>query len=227
MLEERHYVNKTIFGILLLCVVASAGPITFTEQATHSGSLGGVNFANSLITIVLNGDTSTVFMSSAGVFIDFGTATVTVAGIGTATFTDEMEAFSDENSGAAGIADHNNSVQTDTITMFTDNSAFTGYFLEAPIGPLTGLGGFTGISFPTTSGAFVEANVGGNSTFSASAASTAPEPASHVLLAIGFACIFAVHWFARKDHVAREATTRGRRGHPSHSFPPLPPALRS
>jgi hypothetical protein len=180
--------TKTFLGIALLCGVASAGPITFTEQTIHSGSLGGTTFTNALVTIVLIGDTSTV-SSSGGVFTDFGTAIVTVAGIGSATFTDQMEAFSNQSAGIAGIADHTNSVQADAITLFTENSAFSGYALAMSIGPLSGPGGFTGISFPTSSGAFIEDNVGGTSTF---AASTSPEPTSQMLLVVGFASLFAV-----------------------------------
>ncbi len=51
-------------GILLASVMASADPITFTEQAMISGTLGSganaISFNNQLLTITFTSDTSLV-----------------------------------------------------------------------------------------------------------------------------------------------------------------------
>src|SRR5579864_1566342 len=72
---------------------AEATPITYTEQATGSGSLGGSPFTNKLTTITVTGDTSGVVQSPANFFHVDGPATVDVSGVGTAVFSDTIEAF--------------------------------------------------------------------------------------------------------------------------------------
>jgi hypothetical protein len=67
---------------------ASANPITYTSSAIASGSLGSNSFSNALVTITVLADTSGVSCASAGECTNHGTTSVSVAGIGTATFTD-------------------------------------------------------------------------------------------------------------------------------------------
>jgi hypothetical protein len=116
----------------LCCAAASAGPITFTETQNGIGSLGGKAFS-APVTIVLTSDTSTI-TGGSGVFFDIGPATVTVDGIGTATFTDTMEAAVSQGCPCAGISDET----TDLSVMFDTNSAFSTYGLSTAIGPLLG-----------------------------------------------------------------------------------------
>src|ERR1700719_2352887 len=84
-----------------------AGPITYTEQATASGSLGSTPFSSALVTITFTGDTANVTGGSGFFANNVGTATVNVSGIGTATFTSGLEVFDNQVStptAAAGIA---------------------------------------------------------------------------------------------------------------------------
>ena len=80
-------------AVACLCGCALGGTgraesITYTEQATASGSLGSTSFTNALVTLTFAGDTANVTQIGQGEFANStGTATVTVAGIGTATFT--------------------------------------------------------------------------------------------------------------------------------------------
>jgi hypothetical protein len=170
----------------LCCAAASAGPITFTETQSGIGSLGGTSFNNALVTIVLTSDTSTI--TGSGIFYDIGPATVTVAGVGTATFTDTMEVFSNQGNHAAGIEDAQPAMG-DVLDVF--NTAFDTYALNTAIGQLSGKPeGSPGQSFPTSLGAFILTSSGNGdhpATFTAATVGSVPEPATLGLLTAGIA----------------------------------------
>lgn len=131
---------------------ASAESITYTEQTIGSGTLDGMDFANVLITIALSGDTTTVLNEGGGLFYDFGSATVMVAGVGSASLTGPAQAnvFSNNPVGAAGIGDSG----SDILDIY--NSAFNSYSLVTAIGPITGPPNYIpGESFAVTNGDFV------------------------------------------------------------------------
>jgi hypothetical protein len=169
----------------LCCAAASAGPITFTETQNGIGSLGGTTFNNALVTIVLTTDTSTI-TGGSGAFSDIGPATVTVAGIGTATFTDTMEVFSSQGTHAAGIEEVSIG---DVLDVY--NAAFGTYALNAAIGPLSGNpGGNPTFSFPTSLGAFIlssSLNDEHPATFTTTTLGSVPEPGTLGLLGAGIA----------------------------------------
>ena len=170
----------------LCCAAASAGPITFTETQLGIGSLGVTSFNNALVTIVLTTDTSTI--TGSGIFYDIGPATVTVAGVGTATFTDTMEVFSNQGNHAAGIEDAQPAMG-DVLDVF--NTAFDTYALNTAIGQLSGKPeGSPGQSFPTSLGAFILTSSGNGdhpATFTAATVGSVPEPATLGLLTAGIA----------------------------------------
>ena len=90
--------------------------------------MGGIGFTDKLVTVVFTGDTGDVVGHGHGFFSDsVGTATVTVDGFATATFTDVMEAFDNQNFSlaAAGIADTTSGSVLDTFngTFLTSRSA--------------------------------------------------------------------------------------------------------
>jgi hypothetical protein len=179
--------NKRAILTTLCCAAASAGPITFTETQTGIGSLGGKAFNDVLVTIVLTTDTSTI-TGGSGVFFDIGPATVTVAGLGTATFTDTMQAVVSQGCPCAGISDET----TDRSVMFDTNSAFSTYDLSTAIGPLLGeSSGNSGLGFSTSMGAFILSsslnNEGHPATFTATTVGSVPEPGTLGLLAAGIA----------------------------------------
>ena len=74
--------------------IAHAGTVTYTGQITATGTLGTSSFNDALVTITEIADTSTITLQSPGVpgiYANVATeATVTIAGIGTATFTDPL-----------------------------------------------------------------------------------------------------------------------------------------
>jgi hypothetical protein len=134
----------------------------------------------------LTTDTSTI--TGSGIFYDIGPATVTVAGIGTATFTDTMEVFSNQGNHFAGIEDAQPAMG-DVLDVF--NTAFDTYALNTAIGQLSGKPeGSPGQSFPTSLGAFILTSSGNGdhpATFTAATVGSVPEPATLGLLTAGIA----------------------------------------
>jgi len=144
---------------------ASADPITYTESAIASGSLGSNSFSNAPITVTVFADTLGV-SCAGGLCTNNGTTSVSVVGIpGTATFTDfPVGVFASSGAVFAGVSDVGNTV-LDTVA-----SVFATYSLTTSIGPITGPVLFnSGLAFPTSEGNFILNSISGNqSTFSAS-----------------------------------------------------------
>ena len=84
---------------------AKAEFITFTESSTATGSLGGTTFTDALLTITSTGDTTQLQNPSLGFYaIDSLTANVTVAGVGSGSFTVATYVFSNQSTPGVGIA---------------------------------------------------------------------------------------------------------------------------
>jgi hypothetical protein len=179
---------------------ASASPIVYTDVTTASGTLGGTAFTDALITVTLTGDTSDVAFGPApfNVFlVNPGDATINIAGIGTATFTDLVEVLSTDTIPSPGpvgspyvmIATLDNPQGTSvTGVVLTSGAAFLGYGLQTSLGPITGTGGdASGPLGPhdTTLGTLIFSSstaTTGTSTFTAT---LVPEPTSLLLLGVG------------------------------------------
>ena len=197
--------GKGLFLALTFSLAASAGPITYTLTSTGTGTLGGVPFTDAVVTVTLVADTSTVII---GIVVppnpwlfNPGTATVSVAGLGTATFTDSIGIFSTFNDPTptlfgvpvVAILDLSNPSDPSSGTGILGQAGpeLLGYGLQTPFGPDTGLGGpWSGSHvtphFPTTVGDMTWA-IGqplGTSTFTAEVAT--PEPGTLLLLGTGF-----------------------------------------
>jgi hypothetical protein len=173
----RYRMLSALAFLLLYVAPAHATPITYTVTGTATGTFGLSAFTNALVTVTLVGDTG--FIGA-----DIGRATVNVAGLGTAAFTDTMVVTDNAGNPSVQISD----VTSNRLTFGTMAPAFATYDLRGPIGPIVGTslmnGPFT--LFPTTVGTFDLASVSGNaSTFTATTAASVPEPASLWLLGIG------------------------------------------
>ena len=172
---------------------ALADAATYTETDVASGSLGGASFSDALVTITLLGDTSTSTTGIFGALEVFGPATVTVEGIGTASFTDSLAVFDNQAIGVAGILDPSlGGIGLDVLD--TIDLAFGTYDLTTNIGPITDSSLFNPddgscyACFATTDGSFVLTSESGTSTFSALTA--VPEPCSLSLLGVGLSGLF-------------------------------------
>jgi hypothetical protein len=183
------------------CALAGTGraeSITYTLQFTAAGSLG--SFANAQVTFTGKGDTANV-MNFGGVFfaIDVTTATVTVAGLGTATFTDSISINNFQSAGFVGWNDNLVGDMGDVI-----NGVFATYDLKTSIGPVAGsvsAGTFVAppFSYPTSLGSLTFTSFGDTGTFTATAI---PEPASLTLLGIGAVGLIGYGWRRRQGTAA-------------------------
>ena len=185
----------------LLCVApAQATPITYTVTGTATGMLGVAAFTNALVTIALVGDTS--FIGN-----DVGSATVSVSGVGTASFTDIMFVTDNAANPSAQISDFTRN----QLIFGTMAPAFATYDLRGPIGPIAGTSLINAlVAFPTTAGNFDIASVVGNtSTFTATTASSVPEPAAMWLLGTGLLAAGARRW-RKKDMCLPESQSASR-----------------
>jgi PEP-CTERM motif len=183
-----------IAGAMSVAAPSLAVPITYTEQATGSGCLGGTSqadctanhgFTNATVLLRMTNDTAHVTGASP-LFENFGTVTVSVNGGPPATFTDPVtEVFSAQSPplpppANGGFSD----VTLGKDILDTADVAFATYDLKSSIGPITDTAIWSApIFFPVTGGFFNLAVVVGSSTFTA-VASTVPEPSSLALLAV-------------------------------------------
>jgi hypothetical protein len=133
----------------------TATPITFTETVTASGSLGANDFTNALVTITAIANTNGVRQvpGYAGVLgVNDTSVTITVVGIGTATFTGPVFTFVNTGIGQAGM-DSGTIANPGTDILDVNNSAFKTYDLKTSIGPVSGPPNTeAGQSYATTDG---------------------------------------------------------------------------
>jgi len=170
-----------VFAVAICSAAAHADSITFTDTGTASGSLDGTSFGSNLVTLTLTGDTSAITSPSSGILLLAGTATVSVAGVGSDTFTDSITIDCSAGPEACGFLDGGSSI------MLTFNPVLSTYGLTTAIGPLTGSNSYNpGLSFNTLSGTFVINSLPGDTTFTAVDNTTsAPEPNSLSMLGTG------------------------------------------
>jgi len=204
----------TTIGVLGWAAPTKASPITYTLTSIASGDLGATAFNNALVTVTLTGDTTGVFqldpVNFPGLFANVGTATLSIQGLGTAT-------FNSPNGYVAITGPPIPDIPTSffLIAQFEDltgtllthilglgDNGVAGYNMQSAFGPLTGagFGVVTGnvndpaTLFLTTSGVLkFGADAGGDPvTFTATVGAAAvPEPASVSLIGMGLGALAA------------------------------------
>ncbi|OPY13734.1 MAG: hypothetical protein A4E66_00650 [Syntrophus sp. PtaB.Bin001] len=186
----RHFCLALLLAVGLVLgssLPTFAAPITYMEQAIGSGSLDGSSFFDRLVTITFVGDTSTV-TGSAGFFTNsVGTATVSVAGVGSDTLTNAFVFVNQGWTPAAAVGFGDNMAGGSILD--TLHSAFASYDLTTAIGPQTGSTFYRNdLTFATGSGTF-HLDLAGDSTFTAT---TVPLPSALLLLGPGLVGLIGI-----------------------------------
>ena len=191
---------------VLLCGVtgAHATAITYTVSALASGSYQSQSFTNALVTIDFVSDTTTAHVHSGtpNTWMNTGSATITIEGLGTSPYDFGFVAFSEQGGPAhdcvaipcfAGIGSGG---PVGPTILGTDDSSFLTYDLTSATGPVTGPSEYT---LNSDFGGLILTSVDGTSTFSALTSSLptggTPEPGSLILLGTGVASLSG---FARR-----------------------------
>lgn len=193
-------------AVLSWVAPAEAIPITYTESATVSGSLGGVAFSDALMTITLTGDTANVMPYSPlpSILLNVGTATVTIAGLGAATFNNPNGYTAiavppgvvvEVSTPTFAIAQFDGPALSDGFTHIVglEDSTLKDYGLASAFGPIaaTGLPFLGSEKYGTTRGDLVLTSGSDTVTFTA----TIPEPSSLSLFGLGaLALLSALRW---------------------------------
>ena len=136
-------------GVAFLAVVfglASGGAsavradiIKYTESFVATGTLGGQSFTDQAVTLTAFGYTTTFFSTPVVAFVDAITATVSIDGLATASFTDTVDVFDFYDpsfGGIFGFTDENSTTGGDILDV--QASPFLTYGLTSPIGPIDG-----------------------------------------------------------------------------------------
>ncbi len=185
-------VLPSIAGIIMPAPSALAEPITYTEQVVASGSLDGTAFTDASVLLKMNNNTTNVVFYGTGYAANLGTATVSVGGVGTDTFKDQISAVDvfDGTPPYVGFEDLTIGqiilIQCGDSTCNLGDTTFGGYYLTTAIGPITGkTGQGVGVPIPTAGGGdLILSSTSGLATFTAT---VVPESSTWAMLLLGFA----------------------------------------
>jgi hypothetical protein len=172
---------------------ADAAFLTYIDTATLSGSLGGTSFTDAKVTVSGTGDTDDLYHFQGfptQPAINLPSTTVTVAGIGTATFTNPFAIVYGQGLRFAGFAE----LTTLHTVLGVQITTTRPYDLTTPIGPLPGVAEFTMVPFQTSLGV-LEITSSTTGTFTAA---IVPEPSSLALCGIAGVVGLAVARARRK-----------------------------
>jgi len=169
----------------------AAAPITYQEELTASGTLGGQSFSNADVVITQVSDTANVTNGGGGFFFNHGgTTTILIPGLGTATFTDETGAFVNFGSFGGFSGDTLNFPNNSSLVIVEDgpDAGFANYHLTTalpPVGPDSVICNCNVDGEHTSAGNLIFSSVS-HGVFSATGGlASVPEPGSALSLAAG------------------------------------------
>jgi len=178
-----------------------AGYLVYTTTDIESGQIGTQTFTNALVSYTTVADTNNITSTaiSGGVIyqVPNTSATVTIAGIGTASLTAMTQTFDNQtHGGVAGLAFATTSSQA--IILADINAALLTYNLNGPINVPGGVPlANPSIVIGTSLGNLVITGDTGPGTFSAAVPSV-PEPSSFVLVGVFGAFAGIAGWLRRR-----------------------------
>jgi hypothetical protein len=184
MYKTNSTAPAVVLGIVISFIAASpsfGSQITYTEQVTAQGTFNGSFFTDANVLLTMDNNTTNVSTVDSDIFINPGTATVSIDGGTPFTFIDTILVFSNQSLSIGGFVD--SEAKDDILDI--DSDSFATYDLKTSIGPLVGIGENTAGSFPTTGGA-LELDRVGDVTFTATTPGV-PEGSTWMMMLLGFA----------------------------------------
>jgi PEP-CTERM motif-containing protein len=173
-------------GLMLGVTLAHADLLVYSVQALANGSLNEQPFSNAVVTVTGIGNTNNITPTATGFTNNLITTTVTVAGLGTDTFTSPLTVF-DYQSGTFGpYATIMNVVPTTSLG--TSSATFGTYTLSTSI-TVTGMIFMVTLGGNTLAGTFSMTPVSPTETSTFTARAPVPEPLSSTLLLLGVAVL--------------------------------------
>lgn len=209
----RTAVTATALCIIVLLAAgtdsAEAAPITYTQTAIASGTLGVTTFTNALVTLTQTADTNNVLFSNNFYSVVPATSLFSVAGIGSGSFTSSTFTASQPSNGLAGLGSGTAGVGGPAV-LSVINSAFLTYDLKTSIGPISATGVINpGLVLTTTAGNFSLSSVSGNATFQATlgAPAAVPEPSEWLAMGMAGTSVMGLMVRARRRKTSKSVAT--------------------
>jgi hypothetical protein len=133
------FAGSSFAGTVTFSAVVSGASITFTDATTATGTIGSTSFTDDSITIWAIADTSAIQSDSQGFFVNNTSASVTISGIGTFSFSSGTRFFVSNTGQEVGFS--RAGISGSDLIDGPINPAFSSWNMLTSIGPFTGGGG--------------------------------------------------------------------------------------